>query len=94
MASYVLARSQILDAEGYRRYSALAGPTVAAHGGRFVVKGAVVDHLEGADPSHRVAVIAFPSAEDARAWVDSEAYRAAQAAREGSGPMVLTLLEG
>lgn len=94
MSSFVLVRSKVLDPEGYQRYRSLAGPSVAAHGGQFVLKGAVVQQLEEEDFADRVAVIAFPSAGAARSWFGSAAYQEARAAREGAGPMALTLIEG
>ena len=48
--------------------------TLAPFGGRFLVHGANPTELEGAAPGTPI-VIEFPSAERARAWYDSPAYR-------------------
>ncbi|MEZ0336206.1 MAG: DUF1330 domain-containing protein, partial [Gemmatimonadales bacterium] len=39
MPAYVLVQIDVRDAAAYERYKALAGPTVAAHGGRYLVRG-------------------------------------------------------
>lgn len=94
MNSFVLVRFRVDDPEAYARYRTLAGPSVVAHGGWFLLKGAVEEHLEGDDFAANVALIAFGSSEDARAWFASDAYSTARTAREGAGPMMLTLLSG
>ncbi|MFF8864846.1 DUF1330 domain-containing protein [Streptomyces sp. NPDC015139] len=56
-------------------YIARITATFEPYGGRFLVHGAQHEVKEGAWPGH-VVVIGFPSMTEARAWWDSDAYRA------------------
>jgi uncharacterized protein (DUF1330 family) len=57
-------------------YAALAGPAVAAGGGRFVVRGMPVKLYEKG-LNQRTVVVEFPSVEAARAMYEGPAYRKA-----------------
>lgn len=92
MPSYVLVRTQVHNPEQFEQYRALAGPSVKAHGGRILLKGAVLEALEGQDDAERVAVIEFDSPKVAREWFHSDGYQAAVRARQGVATMRLSLL--
>lgn len=91
MSGFVLVQTRVLDSDGFEGYRRLAGPSVSAHGGHFVVRGRVQEALEGGEPLPQLAVIAFASSEAARAWYHSAAYQEAVRAREGVAEMKLTL---
>ena len=65
---------------------------VAAHGGRYVALRTAVAVLEGAADARKVVVSAWPSFGAARAFWDSEAYRACKALREGAAECQVTLV--
>jgi|GEM_PF-5131169 len=69
---------QLADPAGYRRYRMEMAPHLARHGGRFVLDVDVARaHIHPAEfVPERVLLIAFPSAEAARAFVEDEAYQA------------------
>ncbi|MFJ1763989.1 DUF1330 domain-containing protein [Amycolatopsis sp. NPDC088138] len=67
--------------------------TLDPYGGRFVVHGAEVQVLEGEWPGALV-IIEFPSAEVAREWYDSPAYRAILRLRADHIPGDLVIVEG
>ena len=46
MAAYVIIRISVTDSEKYEGYKALSPAAVAAHGGRFLVRGGPVQTLE------------------------------------------------
>ncbi len=92
MSTHVLIRYSVTDEDAYVRYRELAGPSVSAHDGVFVVKGSLGPHLEGDDDNANVAVISFPSAERATSWYRSEVYQRAVEARRGAGPMVISIV--
>ena len=51
---YVIAQiHEIRDQETYSRYRALTQQTVAAHDGRFVVRGGKAERIEGSDDCGR-----------------------------------------
>ena len=47
MAAYIIAEINVTDPVGYEEYRKLATPTVATHGGKFVVRRGKVEVLEG-----------------------------------------------
>ena len=82
--AYVIVEMKVADAEQYKQYMAAAPETVKAHGGEYVIRGGRHQTLEGDWQPARVAMLKFPSFEQAKAWYDSEQYRAARARRAGS----------
>jgi uncharacterized protein (DUF1330 family) len=83
-AAYVLVEMNITDMEQYKQYMAEAPAAIAAHGGEYLVRGGRHETFEGDWQPVRLAVLKFPSMEQARAWYDGERYRAARAKREGA----------
>jgi uncharacterized protein (DUF1330 family) len=66
MAACVIVDIDIADPTRYEEYKRLAGPTVTAHGGRYVARGGKVTALDGDWRPGRVVVLEFPSAEKAK----------------------------
>jgi uncharacterized protein (DUF1330 family) len=83
-AAYVIVEMKISDPERYKEYMAAAPATVAAAGGEYLVRGGRHESLEGDWQPARVAVLKFPSYEQAKAWYDGQAYRGARAHRAGA----------
>jgi uncharacterized protein (DUF1330 family) len=81
MSGYVIADVEVTDPVQYEEYRRMVPASVAAYGGRFVVRGGAFEVLEGDWQPKRLVVLEFPSVEQARAWYDSEEYRAAKALR-------------
>ncbi|MEV6679216.1 DUF1330 domain-containing protein [Streptomyces erythrochromogenes] len=67
--------------------------TLDPFGGTFLVHGKEVEVLEGPFPG-TVVVIGFPDIERARAWYDSDAYRAILPLRTNHIPGEVILVEG
>ena len=81
---YVIVEMKISDPERYKEYMAAAPATIAAAGGEYLVRGGRHEPLEGDWQPARLAVLKFPSLEQAKAWYDGERYRAARARRAGA----------
>ena len=47
MPAYVVVNVTVQDPEPYETYKQMAPPTIAAHGGRYLVRGGAVDVREG-----------------------------------------------
>jgi uncharacterized protein (DUF1330 family) len=94
MAAYVIVDIDITDPLRYEEYRKLAGPTVAAHGGKYVARGGKVTTLEGDWRPGRIVVLEFPSAEKAKAWWDAADYRKARAIRHESAKSRMIVVEG
>lgn len=82
MSVYVLADIDVHDPARYEDYKTLAANSVEQYGGRYAVRGAQVEVLEGDWPTARFVVLEFPDAESARRWYDSPEYSAARAVRQ------------
>ncbi|UCG87134.1 MAG: DUF1330 domain-containing protein [Gemmatimonadota bacterium] len=94
MAAYLIAEIDIHDAERYEEYRKLAAPTVAAYGGRYVVRGGAVTRLEGKWAPGRVVVLEFPSVDRAKQWWDSAEYSPAKALRQMSASTEMIVVQG
>jgi uncharacterized protein (DUF1330 family) len=83
-AAYLIVEMKITDPETYKQYMATAPAAVKAAGGEYLVRGGRHEVLEGDWNPARVAMLRFPSYEAAKAFYDSEMYRAARARRAGT----------
>jgi len=94
MPAYVVVQIAVQDAETYERYKALAPPSIAAYGGRYLVRGGATEVLEGSWRPPRFVILEFPSAERARAWWGSPEYAPAKALRQSCARTEMLLVEG
>ena len=81
MAALVIVDIEITDPVHYEEYKRLAAPTVAAFGGRYVVRGGRTEVLEGDWRPDRLVVLEFPSIERAQEWWNSPEYTRARGIR-------------
>ena len=94
MAAYIIVEVDVTDAAGYEDYKKMVPPTLAAHGGKFVVRGGACETLEGNWRPSRVVVLEFPSVARAKAWWASDEYRAAKALRQRTANSKMIVVEG
>lgn len=94
MPAYIIARVNVTNPEQYEGYKALSPGAIAAHGGRFLVRGGAHETLEGETETRRVVILEFPTYEKARAFYDSPEYLKARAAREGAAEGQFVLVDG
>lgn len=81
MPAILLVRVKINDPEAYKNYVARSGPAVAAHGGRFIVRGSEPEMLEGANDGARNVIVEFPDIDSARRFYKSAQYAEAKSFR-------------
>ena len=94
MACYIVATVRITDPERFAAYGKAVAGLAERFGAQSVLKGAVTEVLEGAGAvGERVVVSRFESADQARAYIASAEYRAAQALRKGAAEVVMRLIE-
>ncbi|MFN4005067.1 MAG: DUF1330 domain-containing protein [Hylemonella sp.] len=94
-AAYLIVDMQITDPAQYQQYMAAAPEAVRAFGGEYLVRGGRLEVKEGDWQPARVAVVRFPSYEQARAFYDSAQYQAARAKRAGATAFFnMILVEG
>ena len=94
MPAYVIVDITIRERDAYERYKEIAAPTVAAYGGRYLVRGGATQPLEGSWSPSRLVILEFPSAEAGRAWWNSPEYRPAKAIRQTCAETDMLLVEG
>ncbi len=94
MAAYIISRVRIRDAKAMADYMAEAPETVAAFGGRYLVRGNDVQALEGAWEHERMVVVEFPDKAAALGWYHSEQYAPLRAIRQRSAETVILLADG
>ena len=94
MPAYVAVQVEVHDAASYERYKGLAPPSIAAYGGRYLVRGGATTTLEGDWSPARFVILEFPSAELAHRWWDSPEYAEAKALRHASASTQMLLVEG
>jgi uncharacterized protein (DUF1330 family) len=94
-AGYLIVEMNISNPEQYKQYMARAPEAVKAAGGEYLVRGGKQETLEGDWQPHRVAVLKFPSYEQAKAFYDGEKYTQARKHREGATEYFnMVLVEG
>jgi uncharacterized protein (DUF1330 family) len=94
MAAYIVVQIRVHDAARYDDYKAAAQVTLKSFGGRYVVRGAPCETLEGAWAPTRFVVLEFPDQERARAWWSSAEYAPAKAIRHATAETDMILVEG
>jgi uncharacterized protein (DUF1330 family) len=94
MKAYVLADIEVQDASLYEQYKALAPPAIAAHGGRYLVRGGRTEVLEGTWSPKRAVILEFPSLEQAKAWWASAEYAEGRALRQSCATTDMIVVEG
>jgi uncharacterized protein (DUF1330 family) len=75
MKAYVVVQESVNDEETFAAYRKEVPATVAAHGGRFLVRGGALSVVEGEWPLPRLVVIEFPSRAAAEGWYRSPEYQ-------------------
>ena len=94
MSAYVVVEVEVLDAERYETYKRMVPPSLAAYGGRFVVRGGAAETLEGEWSPKRLVIVEFPSLERAKAWWGSPEYAEAKALRQATARTQMIVVEG
>lgn len=94
MPAYIIAEIEVTDPDAYAAYRARTPDVIAAHGGRFLVRGGAVEAKEGTPPAGRVVVIEFPDMDTARRFYESEAYQEILPIRLGASRGRLYIVSG
>lgn len=81
MTAFLVSIVNVKDPDRYMDYARAANAAAAKHGGTFLLRGVPDEVLEGHPAGNRVVVSQWKSADDARAYYNSEDYAAAKAKR-------------
>jgi uncharacterized protein (DUF1330 family) len=91
---YVVAEVDVHDAATFAKYGAKVPDTLKPYNGHYLVRGGKIEGVEGTAPKDRFVVIAFDSAEKARAWENSAEYQAIKPIRHSSATSRVFIVEG
>jgi len=94
MAAYAIVDMTVTDPVSIEQYRKLAGESVAAHGGKFIVRGGHAEVVDGDWKPQRIVVIEFPDFAQAKRWRASSEYAAACEIRNRAARTRMLLVEG
>jgi uncharacterized protein (DUF1330 family) len=94
MTAYCIAEIDITDPAAYEEYRKQVPAVIAKYGGKYLVRGGRVESLEGGWSPKRLAVLEFPSMEQAEKWYRSADYAPLIKLRQKASRSKLTLVEG
>jgi uncharacterized protein (DUF1330 family) len=82
MSAYVISEVRALDQDLFQEYRTKAAESIAAHGGRYLVRGGPVRAAEGVwAEGFSLIVVEFDSMEALQRWYESPEYAEALVAR-------------
>lgn len=94
MPAYVIVDVEIEDAALYEEYRRKVNAVNALYGGRFIVRGGRIEGKEGGWTPKRLAIVEFPTMEQALKWYDSPEYRPLLELRERASTARVVIVEG
>jgi uncharacterized protein (DUF1330 family) len=94
MPAYILASLQITDPAVFEEYRSQVPAVIAAHGGRYLVRGGSVDTLEGEASGNRLVIVEFPDMSRLRAFYRSAEYQPLLQLRNRAAISTLLAIEG
>ena len=94
MSALIIVDIEVTDAVRYEEYKRLASAAIAAHGGRYLVRGGRTEVLDGEWTPRRLVVLEFDSFEAAKAWRASPEYAQAKKVRETCARANMIVVEG
>jgi uncharacterized protein (DUF1330 family) len=93
MAALVIVDVMVHDFNLYEEYKKLTPATIAAYGGKFIVRGNPTQTLEGDWNPQRLVVLEFPTQEKALSWWKSQEYSEARTIRNKAATTKLLVVE-
>ena len=99
MAAYViLYTTEVTDEALHAEFRSRVTPLLEADGGKYLVRGDVAEASDGETTAHRrIAVMEFPTVEEARAWVGTQSepeHAAVRDLRDRASASVSLIVEG
>jgi len=94
MPAYVIIDIEVHDPAKFEEYKKLGPPSIAAYGGKYLVRGGDCETLDGTWSPTRIVVLEFPDMPRAREWYNSDLYARAIQLRHASAKSQFILVEG
>lgn len=95
MAAYAIGYLDMRDPSWVREYGPKVAELVKKHGGNYLVRGNMIERLEGEGQLPSVVVVLeFPSMEHAKAWYHDPDYAPLIELRQSGSDLDFILVEG
>jgi uncharacterized protein (DUF1330 family) len=94
VSAYVIYQGEVFDPVRYDEYKVKAAASIAAAGGRYIVRAGEVEVLEGEPPVGRTVVLEFPTMDAALAWYRSEEYTQIRTIRDRAARARMYVVDG
>ena len=94
MAAYIYGNIEITDPALYEQYRAEVPAVIAAHGGRYLVRGGATEILEGQAAVVRQVILEFPDMARLKGFYFSPEYQRLVAIRQRASRGHLLAIEG
>jgi len=94
MPAYLISDVTVRDPAAFETYRSRAAASIAAFGGRYLVRGGELAVLEGARRPTALVIVEFPDLGAARRWYASPEYAQALAVRDQALERSLVLVDG
>ena len=94
MSAYVIVEVTITDPQLFQEYGKGVPSTIAAYGGKYLVRGGSVEPKEGGWSPKRVVVLEFPSMDQAQKWYHSAEYAPLLAMRLKAATSKMIMVQG
>ena len=94
MPAYMIVQMSISDETQYQKYREAVVPLIIKHGGKFIVRGAKVEVLEGRHDGRRMVVFEFPSMGALHGFWNSPEYVPVKKLRQGAAVLDIWAVGG
>ena len=94
MSAYIIVEVEVKDPIKYEDYKKLTPDSLAAYGGKFIVRGGKAELLEGDKEPERIVILEFESVQRAKAWWNSPEYSEAKKLRHATANSRMIVIEG
>lgn len=93
--AYVVGQVNFTNTVAYKEEYAVKVPgTIEKYGGKYIIRGGKMTHIEGNLERERVVVIEFPDHKAATTWYNSPEYQAIIGGRQRNAETILTIIQG
>ncbi|OED39841.1 hypothetical protein AB833_13750 [Chromatiales bacterium (ex Bugula neritina AB1)] len=94
MSCYAIGHITVTNPDGYKEYAAQVPALIAAHGGKYLVRGGECTDVEGTMPHQRHVVLEFPTRQSLEGWYHSAEYQQILKIRLANSEGVMTIVDG
>ena len=94
MAAYLIANITVKDPARFAEYRERVAPMIAAHGGRYLIRGGEVTVVEGEPGFNRIVVLEYPDMATLKRFYHGADYAPLLALRESCTVSHVALVKG